>query len=589
MSIPHIPDDAPFSGEQRVWLAGFLAGLNSRLLESAAPVAGAAVSAAVEAQGAPLLVLYGTQTGNAEAVANDAAAKARTLGLAPEVLGLDDVDMARFTGAERVLIVCSTYGEGEMPDNAHLFWKALSAETAPRLEHMSFSVLALGDTGYDGFCQAGKLIDTRLEQLGAKRVAARVDCDVDYETPAASWIDEAVPALPQGAGVAAAAPAPAPAAALAARAAWSRRNPYPAALSVNRRLSSPASAKDIRHLEFALGDSGLTYEAGDALGVVPANDPALVTALLTRLGLKPDAPVPGHDRPLGELLGAAFEIRTPSRDLVAAVEARAGDEALTHVLRHGDKEALDAFLWGKDVLDLLAINPSVGFDAEGFAALLRPLQHRAYSISSSPLVYPDSVHLTVAAVRWRSEHRDHGGVCSTFLADRVDADGRVGVFVSPNKAFRPPADPNAPMVMIGPGTGVAPFRAFLQQRQATGARGRNWLFFGDQHRAHDFSYEDELGAMSRDGVLTRLDLAFSRDQAEKIYVQTRMRENGPDLFAWLEDGASVYVCGDASRMAKDVDDALHDVIRVHGARSPEAAADYVDDLRKAKRYLRDVY
>ncbi|GLK56621.1 sulfite reductase (NADPH) flavoprotein alpha-component [Methylopila capsulata] len=585
MPVPHIPDDAPFTGEQRVWLAGFLAGLNSRLLEAASPTTG---SATVEAARAPLHILYGTQTGNAEAVANDAAAKARALGFEPQVLGLDDVDIARFAVMEQVVIVVSTYGEGEMPDNAHLFWKALNAPTVPRLEAMSFAVLALGDTGYDGFCQAGKLIDTRLEQLGAHRIAPRVDCDVDYEAPAAAWIDGALAALPDASGA-----APAPVAAVqpapGATGAWSRRNPYPAVVTEIRRLSSAASSKDIRHVEFALGDSGLTYEAGDALGVIPVNDPGLVTALLARLQLRPDVPVAGHERPLGELLAATFEIRTPSRDLVMAIEARANDDALTHVIRHGDKEALDAFLWGKDVLDLLDLNPAIAFDAEAFVGMLRPLQHRAYSISSSPLAHPGHVHLTVAAVRWRAEHRDHGGVCSTFLADRVGLGGAANVFVSANKSFRPPADPAAPMVMIGPGTGIAPFRAFLQQRQATGASGRNWLFFGDQRREHDFSYEDELAEMSRGGVLTRLDLAFSRDQAEKIYVQDRMRENGRDLFAWLEDGASVYVCGDASRMAKDVDAALHEIVGRHGGLSPEAAADYVDDLRKAKRYLRDVY
>ena len=320
-----------------------------------------------------------------------------------------------------------------------------------------------------------------------------------------------------------------------------------------------------------------------------ALDPALVAAILARLGLTAETPVPGHDRPLGELLSDAFEIRKPSRDLIAAIDVRANDESLTHVLRHGDREALEAYLWGKDVLDLLHLNEAIGFDAGSFVALLRPLQHRAYSISSSPLAHPGQVHLTVAAVRWRSEHRAHGGVCSTFLADRVGDGATAGVFVSQNKAFRPPADPRAPMIMIGPGTGVAPFRAFLQQRRVEEAPGTNWLFFGDQRRAHDFSYEDELMEMSRSGLLTRLDLAFSRDQAEKIYVQTRMRENGKDLFAWLQDGASLYVCGDASRMAKDVDEALHEVVGRHGAMSPEAAADYVDDLRKAKRYLRDVY
>jgi sulfite reductase (NADPH) flavoprotein alpha-component len=250
---------------------------------------------------------------------------------------------------------------------------------------------------------------------------------------------------------------------------------------------------------------------------------------------------------------------------------------------------MDAWLWSKDILDVLNVNPSVRLSAEEFVGLLKPLQHRAYSISSSPLAHPGRVHLTIASVRWRAQNREHGGVCSTFLADRVGEGEKAGIFVSPNKAFRPPADNDAPMIMVGPGTGVAPFRAFLEQRGVTGAKGRNWLFFGDQHRADDFVYEDELTAMGRNGLLTRLDLAFSRDQDEKIYVQTRMRENGRDLFAWLEEGACFYVCGDASRMAKDVEDALRDIIATHGGLSAEAANDYVATLRKTKRYLRDVY
>lgn len=581
MKTPYFPEDAPFSGEQRAWLSGFLAGLQSRLVE-----AQSTASAVVRA---PVHILYGTQTGNAEGLASDMASKASELGFEPFTLGLDDVAMESLATMERLIVVVSTYGEGEMPDNASVFWKAISGTNAPRLENLSFAVLALGDTAYDGFCHAGKLIDMRLEQLGATRIAPRVDCDVDYETPAAEWIESTLPQLPKPEGVAlAAAPsgstAPAP-----ARSKWSRKNPYPSTLLANRRLSAPTSAKDIRHAEFSLGDSDLAYEAGDALGVMPTNDPALVDAMLARLGLAADAPVNGHEQALGDLLLGGLEIRTPSRDMIAAIEARAGDEALSHVIRNGDKEALEAFLWGKDTLDLLNLSPSIAFDADAFVGLLKPLQHRAYSISSCPETHPGEVHLTVAAVRWRAEHRNHGGVASTYLADRVAAGGPVGVFVSPNKMFRPPADPSAPMIMVGPGTGIAPFRAFLEHRQVTGAKGRNWLFFGDQHRATDFIYEDELGAMSRSGLLTRLDLAFSRDQAEKIYVQSRMRENGRDLFAWLEEGGSFYVCGDASRMAKDVDDALHDVIATHGGRSREAAADYVDDLRKARRYLRDVY
>lgn len=584
MNLPYFPDDAPFTGEQRTWISGYLAGLKTRILDSASNA-----DASPSAASAVLHILFGTQTGNAETVANDVAATAREQGFSPVVTGLDQIDVTALADIERVVIVTSTYGEGEMPDNALAFWEALQSETAPRLEHLSFAVLALGDTAYDGFCQAGKLFDMRLEQLGAQRIAARADCDIDFEKTAADWIVGSLPAFPKPAGVAPATAASAPQTSAPSKSVWSRKNPYPATVSVNRRLSAASSAKEIRHYEFELGDSGLTYEAGDALGVMPVNNPVLVSALLDRLGVAPDAAIAGLDQSIGAALTFAYEISTPSRDLIAAIEARAGDDALTHVVRNGDKEAMDAWLWGKDILDVLNVNPSLSLSADDFIALLRPLQHRAYSISSSPLAHPGQVHLTIASVRWYAQEREHGGVCSTFLADRVAPGASAGIFVSPNKAFRLPADTNAPVIMIGPGTGIAPFRAFLEHRGVTGAQGRNWLFFGDQHRARDFIYEDELTQMSNAGLLTRLDLAFSRDQAEKIYVQTRMKENGRDLYAWLEDGAYVYVCGDASRMAKDVEDALRDVIATHGAMTLEAADDYVAALRKSKRYLRDVY
>jgi sulfite reductase (NADPH) flavoprotein alpha-component len=587
MNLPYFPDDAPFTADQRSWVSGYLAGLKTRILGGAGQPD--SQSGASAQQNIPLHILFGTQTGNAEAVAGDVAAAARALGFSPVVIGLDQVEIDRLAGMERVAIVTSTYGEGEMPDNALAFWTALSAETAPRLEHLSFAVLGLGDTAYDGFCQAGKLFDMRLEQLGARRVAARADCDVDFEKTAKDWIAAALPGFPKPEGTpTGTAPAGVPKAETAAPA-WSRKHPYPAVVLTNRRLSGAGSAKEIRHYELDLGASGLGYEAGDALGVMPVNNPALVSALLDRLGLSPDARVPGSDQPLSALLTSAYEISTPSRELVAAIEARAGDEALTHVLRHGDKEAMSAWLWSKDILDVLNVNRAVRLTAEELVGLLKPLQHRAYSISSSPLAHPGQVHLTIASVRWRAEEREHGGVCSTFLADRVAEGETAGIFVSPNKAFRLPADNDVPVIMVGPGTGIAPFRAFLEQRRTLGAKGRNWLFFGDQHRASDFIYEDELTAMGKDGLLTRLDLAFSRDQAEKIYVQTRMKENGRDLYSWLEDGAYFYVCGDATRMAKDVEDALRDVIAVHGGLSAEAANDYVAALRKAKRYLRDVY
>jgi sulfite reductase (NADPH) flavoprotein alpha-component len=587
MKIPYIPQDAPFNGDQRAWLSGFLAGLHSR---TAIGMETSVAAAAPRAAASVLNILVGTQTGNAEALAMDIADAARAQGMQPVVTALDDVSMDNLGSMKRVIVVTSTYGEGEMPDNAQLFWEALDAENAPRLDEMNFAVLALGDTGYDGFCQAGKLIDTRFEQLGGKRMKTRIDCDIDFEDAAAAWIGETLPlarAIDGGSAAAAMSVVAEPPA--RAKQAWSRKNPYSAEVSINRLLSGPASSKEIRHYEFDLGESGLDYEAGDALGVVPLNDPKLVGALLERFGAGTDSEVAGLDRPIGDALLNMFEISTPSRELVAEIGKRAGHEELSHILANGDREQLSAFLWSKDILDLLDLGGKSVFDLAEFVTFLKPLQHRAYSISSSPLVAENSVHLTIASVRYRAEGRDRGGVCSTYLADRVEAGENAGIFVSPNKAFRVPQDNDAPMIMVGPGTGIAPFRAFLQERQARGAKGRNWLFFGDQHRRSDFIYEDELGDMSRDGVLTRLDLAFSRDQAEKIYVQTRMQQNGKALYQWLEEGGYFYVCGDATRMAKDVDDSLHRIVIDEAGISAEAASDYVNRLKREKRYLRDVY
>ena len=579
MKIPFIPDDAPFSGDQRSYISGFLAGLHSRTASSQNAVTPDAQ------QPTELNILYGTQTGNAESVAEDTAKMAQSQGFKAVVAAMDDVAMDAFAAMERVVVVVSTYGEGEMPDNGELFWGSLAASDAPKLYGMHFGVIALGDTGYDEFCQAGKLIDTRLEQLGATRLLARVDCDIDYEEPSDQWARMFLPLANKGPAVVIE-PTPAPE---IKKSGWNRKNPYASKVMVNRSLSGLQSAKDIRHYELSLGESGLSYEAGDALGVMPVNGPTLVHDMINWLGVNADTAVTGYDQPLSQLLENKFEISTPSRDLIREIERKAGHEELSHIVANGDKEALDAFLWGRDSLDLLNLNPKLTMEPDLLVSLLKPLQHRAYSISSSPKAHIGEVHMTIASVRWTHAGRPHNGVCSTYLADGCAVGAEAGIFVSPNKAFRVPSDESAPMIMVGPGTGVAPFRAFLEERQARGSTGINWLFFGDQHRASDYIYSEQLGRMSNDGFLTRLDLAFSRDQAEKIYVQHRMIEQGKDLFALLEDGAYFYVCGDATRMAKDVDAALRSVIQTQGGMTPEAATDYVNRLKRDKRYLRDVY
>ena len=584
MKRPFIPEDAPFSGDQKSWLSGFMAGMQSAKTILPSQSTGL-VSPGTES--APLVnILYGTQTGNAESLAMDAAVVAQGQGFQANVQGLDDVSIDTFASMRRVIITIATYGEGEMPDNASLFWGALSAADMPQLPDMKFGILGLGDTGYDEFCQAGKLIDMRLEQLGAHRMVDRLDCDVDYEDMAEEWINRVVPIANDGAMKAAPKVDTQPA---KVKSIWNRKNPYPATLIRSRLLSGKSSRKEICHYEIDLGDSGLIYETGDALNVMPTNDPSLVSKILQRLDVDGDVIIQGEEKTITELLTHNYEISTPSRNLITAIEAQANDDMLSHVFKNGDKQALADFLWGKDTLDLLNLNNDIRFSIDEFLKLLKALQHRAYSISSSPSKHAGSVHLTVASVRWSNNDRDHRGVCSTFLADRINENDKLGIFVSPNKAFRIPDNDKAPIIMVGPGTGIAPFRAFLEEREVRGATGENWLFFGDQTRASDFIYEEQLVALQKSGVLNRLDLAFSRDQKEKIYVQNKMREHSKDLYQWLENGGYFYVCGDATRMARDVDQALLEIVAEQRDISTDEATDYVDNLKREKRYLRDVY
>ncbi len=578
MKAPYIPENAPYSDTQRAWLGGFFAGMHSHMLQT--ENAGAAADARV------IYILYGTQTGNSESVANDAANVAKTHGLKPMVKSMDDVELSQLAEMEYVLIITSTYGEGEMPDNAQILWDAVSANDAPRLENMKYSVLALGDTSYDQFCQAGIDWDHRLEDLGAKRIFDRIDCDVDFEEPAEQWVSEVIPLMADGAATVVLGSSSKP-----EKPSYSRKNPYPAKMLVNRLLTAENSSKETRHYEISIAGSGLSYEAGDALCVFPSNCPQLVADIIKAIGCQgdEDEPVNGELMPLSEALRSRFEIKTPNKELLQEIANRSGDQELNNLLESDDKDKLADYLWGRDILDLLLQFPEMEFSAAEFLSLLKPLQHRAYSISSSGKMYPDTVHLTVASVRYHAHGRDHKGVCSTFLADLVDENTPVPVFFTPNKVFRVPEDDSLPMIMVGPGTGIAPFRAFLQEREFRQASGKNWLFFGDRNAATDFIYKDELELMQEKGILNRLDLAFSRDQEEKIYVQDRMREHGEELFAWLEQGGYFFVCGDAYRMAKDVDKALFDIIAEHGKMSVIEAANYVSNLKKEKRYVRDVY
>jgi len=543
--VPLIPETAPFSPEQRSWLNGFLAGVLSRGAATTAPVA--AASSAI-----PLLVLFGSQSGNAEALARKLAKEAGTRGFSARAAGMDEVNAAALAAEPNVLLITSTWGEGDMPDNAAAFWDQLNQNgSSPKLDTVRYSVLALGDKNYaDTFCHAGRKLDERLAELGATRIHPRQECDAEFEAPAKAWSTGALEALLAAPAAvqtmrSEAAPVSEP-----APAGFSKKNPCPAPLLENRLLNARGSAKDTRHIAFSLPAGGMEYEAGDALGVFASNCPGVVDQVLHAHGLSSEAVVTiedGPTLPLREALLHHFEIRT-----------------------------------------LLGSTPAVKVSPHEFIAGLRKLQPRLYSISSSPKVHPGEVHLTVSAVRYEKDGHHHKGVASTFLADRLPIGDSAGVFIQRSPHFRVPADPAVPIIMVGPGTGIAPFRAFLEEREKTGATGRNWLFFGDQRRSTDFLYSEQLTAWQRRGHL-RLDLAFSRDQKEKVYVQDRMREHAAELWAWLEEGAHFYVCGDASRMAKDVDVALHDIIRTAGGKSEEEAAACVADMKKAKRYVRDVY
>jgi sulfite reductase (NADPH) flavoprotein alpha-component len=600
-AVPSLPEDAPFTLEQRAWLNGYLAAFYSVREYVAARSAGDAHPALTALAGrneAPvakltLTIAFGSQTGTSESLAKKVRKKLEAAGaFTVKLRDLATYGAADLAGESCLLLITSTYGDGEPPDNAKAFHALLHAADAPRLEQLSYAVLALGDTNYEMFCQTGKDFDARLQALGARRLLERVDCDVDYDEPVAGWLSGVEKALAGLGGV----PTPSPVVETAPvevlAPAFSKSNPFPSRMLMNNMLNGPESIKDTRHIALNLGESGLTYEPGDALGVLPVNCPQYVDSLLKALNADGEEPVTvpgGEEMSLRRALSQVYEIRRLTNAFMHAYADLARTAELSNMLKAEHKPHLDAWMAQREILDVLIVFPGVIRRPAEFTGMLKKLQPRLYSIASSQRAHPGEVHLTVSVVKYNALQRERKGVCSTFLAERCGEEVAPRIFVHHNPKFRLPADLSAPVIMIGPGSGIAPFRGFLQERRATGATGPNWLFFGDQHEACDFLYGDDLRQWHAEGLLTRLDTAFSRDQAQKIYVQDRLRENAADVYAWLEKGAYLYVCGDASRMAKDVDKALVDVAAIAGGHSEEGAAAYVQALRSAGRYLRDVY
>jgi sulfite reductase (NADPH) flavoprotein alpha-component len=564
--VPVLPSTAPVRHEVRLWIDGMLAGAHSR-----------APAELPEPASEGPLVLWASQTGNAEGFAVKVAD-----GLdGARLVNMDDASVDDLAGAGDVLIVTSTFGDGGPPDNGAHFWTTLESDQAPELEGVRYAVLGIGDRSYDDFCGHAKSLDGRLSDLGATRLADRVECEAYDDEPMTQWAARITELVAPSRKVSAAPSKTAPAAP------FTRANPVAVPLCRNVALTPRTASKEVRQFGFDISEDRLDYAAGDARGVFVTNDGGAVDAWLSATGLSGTEPVEvdGAEVALRDALTTSFDICRVTPNLLGFIVERCTDRDATKVLR-APKPDRDQWLLGRNALDVIE-EFAVHAEAHDWLDALVRLTPRSYSISSSPLVSPTEVQLTVSVLRYRSVRgAERGGVSSTFLADRA---ARVPVFLQPSPHFRPPEEGSTPMIMVGPGTGIAPFRGFLQERRARGHRGPNWLFFGDQHRAENFYYREDLEHMAGDGLLNRLDLAFSRDQPKRVYVQHKMLDYGADVWRWLEDGAHFYVCGDASRMAKDVDDALTSIIREHGGMSSERAHDYKRELVAAKRYVRDVY
>jgi len=566
---------------QTAWVSGYLAGIS----QAPAPVETAVSS------GQHLTILFGSQTGNSKGVAEQLAEQAGTKGITYTLVSMADYKVKSIKDESHLVVVVSTNGEGEAPDDAIDLHEFLATKKAPKLDNLKFAVLALGDSSYEFFCQTGKDFDQRLAALGATALLDRLDADVDYEQQTPEWFEQVLDKVEQTiekGGFVASSKTTVDAPLSANK--YDKQSPFSASLLTSQKITGARSAKDVRHIEIDLEGSDLQYKVGDALGVWFENDPLLVDALIKKLKLDAEQQVSIDDKnvSLKQALVEYFELTGTHPAFVEGYATLTNNSTLLALSE--DKNALREFANNHQIIDVVSATGNEAVSAENFVALLRRLSPRLYSIASSQTEVEEEVHLTVGTVTFENEAGEvrHGGA-SGFLAQRLQEGSQVKVFIENNHNFRLPANPETPVIMVGPGTGIAPFRAFLQERDATDATGKNWLFFGEQTFTEDFLYQTEWQGFLKSGLLTNLDLAFSRDQAEKIYVQDRLREHAHEIYQWLQEGAHFYVCGDANRMAKDVQQTLIEIIGAQGNKSLEDAEQYLTELRQAKRYQRDVY
>ena len=579
---------------QQAWVSGYLAASAQLAGQTATPAAGT-VSATASSS---LTILFGSQTGNARHLAQALAEQAKTKGINANVVDMADYKTSQLKNEQYLVIVTSTYGEGEPPENAVALHNFLFSKKAPKLPQLKYAVLGLGDTSYEFFCKTAQDFDQRLAELGATAVHQRADLDVDYQTLADNWSSELINKLEPELTASSAPSAqviawprvdsPGSDATAGSASQYNKQNPFAAELYTKQKITGRDSTKDVRHIEISLAGSGLTYQPGDALGVYFNNDPALVRELLLLTAIARDTPVT-----LGTETLTVEQALTEQLELTQSYPAFA--EKYAAAINHADllalssdKAQLRSYLSDRQIIDIVRDYPGL-LSAQQLVDALRKQQPRLYSIASSQAEVEEEVHLTVGVVRYDAFGQPHLGGASGFLAERLAEGENVRVFVEQNPNFRLPQSDDTPVIMVGPGTGIAPFRAFLQERDARGASGKNWLFFGNPHFTQDFLYQLELQNYLKRGLLTKLDVAFSRDQASKVYVQDKLRKHGEQVWQWLQDGAHLYICGDANRMAKDVQQALLDIVQQYGAKTAEQAQAYLDELRAAKRYQKDVY